>query len=719
MRDVPWRAAANRASAFWAAVTLALVGAAPAAASDTQWWILDSPPDYAKSEARGVVVQPDGSLALGPRALSTRLDSLTIVWSLAELGDGSLALAGDHGLVLRRAPGGETKVWARLGSGQVLCLAPDGDGAVAGTGPDGLVYRISARGDTTLLARTGERYVWGLAPAGRGAWYAATGTRGRLLRLEGGKVRVIADTDESNLVSILADGQGGVLAGGDSEGRILHARADGSLRTVFDASESEVRSLAWGPDGALYAAALSSPATSGDEKEGEPSPVKTPPSGGRATIYRIVPDSSAASWWVAPQPLVFALTGIGTAGGRGGVAGGWRGLVAATGDRAAVYLVERAGGATQWLALPEGQVTALAVDPRGQVYAATSNPAALWQLGPERAPKGELLSMALDARRFARFGLLQWRGEAGGGRVTLAARCGNTDPADTTWSDWESVGQGGALHLPAARYLQWRVTLEGGNPHVESVETAWREQNQAPRVEDVLVAPQGEGFREGELQPHVEPITQTLPGGQRVEYSAPQAGTLRQLRDLPMWARGLRTIQWRASDPNGDPLHFRIEARPEPAGAWTLVAKDLDQTSYTWDTNALPDGRYRVRVTASDAEGNAVGEELTGEGLSQPFAVDNTPPEITSLEARGEPRALVVTGQARDLASPLQRVEVSLDDGPWRPVTPEGGFTDQRQHSFRARLGDVPPGEHTVSVRAVDLVGNPAVRAVHATVPAR
>ena len=704
------------ALAILSSLVLAALTATWTQASDTQWWILDSPSDYAKSESRGVVVRADGSLEPGPRAVSTPLDSLAVVWSAVVLRDGSVALAGDHGLILRWRPGGGVRPWARLAAGQVLSLAADGDGVVAGTGPDGLVYRVSDRGDTTLLARTGERYVWGLVRAGGAAWYAATGSRGRLLRLEGGKVRIVADTDESNLVSILADGNGGAFAGGDSKGRVYRAYADGSLRTVFDASEDEIRALALGPDGALYAAALSTPGTTEDDKSAEPKPVETAPAGGRATIYRIVPDSSAMAWWVSPQSLVFALAGTGDA------AGDRRGILAATGSRAAVYLVERAGAASQWLASPEGQVTALASGPGGRLYAATSNPATLWQLGPDRAPRGELLSQALDARRIARFGQLQWRGDAGGGRVSLSTRSGNSDEPDTTWSPWAPVGageRGGAIHSQPARYLQWRVGFEGGSPRIESVETAWREQNQAPRAEDVLVSPQGDAFREGELQPHLDAITQNLPGGQRVEYSAPPATTPGQLRSLPMWARGLRTVQWRASDPNGDPLQFQLEVRPEPAGPWTLLAKDVEQTNYTWDTSALPDGRYRLRLTASDAGGNAVGEELRTEALSQPFTVDNTPPLVTALEARGEAGALLVTGKAEDAASALQRVEVSLDDGAWRAVTPDGGFTDQLAHSFHVRLGGVTSGEHTVSVRVVDLSGNPAVRTVRATVPAR
>jgi len=705
--ESPRRGVAGRALPVLSAFALAVLLAAGARASDTQWWILDSPSDYVKSESRGLVVRPDGSLETGPRAVSTALDSMRVVWSAVVLGDGSVALAGDGGRILRWTPGGGARPWARLAHGQVLALAPDGDGVVAGTGPDGLVYRVSARGDTTLLARTGERYVWGLAPAGGGAWYAATGTHGRLLRIEGGKVRIVADTDESNLVALLGDRSGGVFAGGDSRGRVYHLSRSGALRTVFDAAEDEIRALTFGPDGALYAAALSSPGSTEDDHEGEPTPVKSAPATGRSTVYRIVPDSSAVSWWVAPQPLVFALAGSAATGGGAG------GVLAATGDRAGVYLIERAGGATQWLACPEGQVTAFATGSGGRVYAATSNPAALWQVGPDRAERGELLSMALDARRYARFGLVQWQGDAGGGRVELSTRSGNTDEPDSTWGPWEPVGpgeRGGAVRSPAARYLQWKIEVAGDKARIEAVETAWREQNQPPRVEDVLVSPQGQGFREGELQPRMEPVTQTLPGGQRVEYSAPSAGTPAQLRDLPVWARGLRTAQWRGSDPNGDPLRYRVEVRQEPAGVWVRVAEDLDQPSHTWDTSALPDGRYRLRVTAGDSAGNAVGEELTGSAVSQPFTVDNTPPEVTALEVTGQPGALEIRGRAADATSPLQRVEVAVDDRPWRAMTPDGGFTDARAHTFRARVADLAAGEHTVSVRAVDLAGNSAVR---------
>jgi hypothetical protein len=693
------------------ALALALGGlAAPGGAAETQWWILDSPGDYAKAESRGVLLRPDGALELGPRAESTPAESLSVIWAIVPLADGSMAIAGDRGRVLRWTPERGATLWAKLPVGQVLSLAAAGDGVVAGTGPDGLVYRVGARGDTALLARTGERYVWGLAPGPRGSWYAATGTRGRLVRIEDRAATTLLDTDESNLVSLVSDGRSGVFMGGDSRGRVFHVAADGTARTLFDASEDEIRGLARGADGALYAAALSASAvTDGDEPSSEgPAPVKSPVSGGRTVVYRIVPDSLAAAWWTAAQPMVYALLPSSD------------GILAATGNRAGVYRIERAGGASQLLAAPQGQVTALALGRDGQIVAGTSNPGVLWRLGPARAERGELLSPVHDARRIAAFGRVRWRGAAGGARVEIETRSGNTDTPDTTWSPWRggvADPDGRRAECPPARYLQWRLRLAGGAPRLESVETAWRERNLAPRIDELVVAPQGQGFREGELTPRAESITQNLPGGQKVEYTMPSGATPRALRELPMWARGMRTVQWRASDPNGDVLRYRVEVRAEAGGEWLEVGDDLEAAAFTWDTNSLPDGRYRLRVTVSDAPGNALGEAQTESALSERFTVDNTPPQFSALDASGEPGAVVVRGRAEDGFSPLSRIEASLDDEDWRVVTPDGGLADDRALGFSARFADVKAGEHTLSVRVVDLAGNSAVRASRVVVP--
>ncbi len=696
-----------------AGLALAAV-AATACAAETQWWVSDSPADHAKGEARGIVVRADGTIELGPRTESTPDDSLTTVWAIAVLKDGSVALAGNRGRIDRWTERDGIRPWVRLPVGQVLSLAADGDGLVAGAGPEGVVYRVSAHGDTSRLCNTGERYVWGLVPAGAGDWFAATGTHGLLLRVRQGRSERVFDSNESNLVSLVSDGAGGVYAGGDSRGHIIHVTSQGTPRSVYDAAEDEIRALARGPDGALYAAALTGNVVpAGGDEEPAATPTLAPPRGAvsdaRATVYRIVPDSIATTYWSSPQPFVHALLAHGG------------GMLAATGNRAGVYRLEHADGASLWLSAPQGQVTALAA--RGeQVFAATSNPTVLWRLGPERAARGELLSPALDARRIARFGHVLWRGEANGARVDLFTRSGNTDPPDSTWSAWQggpADPAGRAAAAPPARYLQWKLVLIGGQPRIASVEASWREQNLPPRVEDVVVAEQGQDVREGELVPRSEPITQTLPGGQKVEYSLTQPPNPRQLRELPVWAGGLRTAQWRAVDPNGDPLRFRLEARAEGATSGVLLADDLAASTWTIDTHALPDGRYRLWVTASDRAGNARGEERTGDGLSAPFTVDNTPPAVTRLELKPERGTIRVSGAAEDALSTVSRLEVAYDGEDWRPVTPVGGFADSRRVEFQTLIPDVKPGTHSVGVRAVDAAGNSVTRAALVDVAGR
>lgn len=686
----------------FAVVLAAAAAAGGAGATETQWWSSDSPADYAKAETRGVVVNADGVLEPGPAAASYAADSLRTAWAIAVMADGSVAVAGDRGRIERWTAGGGIRPWVKLGGGQVLSLAADGDGLLAGTAPGGLVYRISANGDTSLVVRTGERYVWAIVPAGRGAFWAATGTRGRLLRVEGGKASIVFDSEESNLVSLVADGRGGVYFGGDSQGRVYHVAADGTAATLYDAAEDEIRALARGADGSLWAAALSLTAVTseGSDDDDRPAPARGPLSGGRATLYRLAPDSATVAWWTAPQPLIHALAATAD------------GPLVATGNRAGVYRLERLNGAAQLLAPPQAQVTALAAGADGAVWAATSNPAALWKLGPGAARDAELVSAPLDARRFARFGRLRWNGT---GSARFFTRSGNCETPDTTWSRWQPVpagDDGGRVASPAARYLQWKVVMGAGS-RVHDVAVAWREPNLAPRLEEVTVAPQGQGFREGELGTRNEAVTQTLAGGQKVEYSATLPGN-KPVREMPMWARGLRTLQWKASDPNGDPLRFRVEIRREDGGDWVEIGKDLAASVFSWNTNTLPDGRYRLRVTASDAAANPLGEERSAEVVSEPFTIDNTPPAIPELAADGAR----VRGRAEDSGSPVVRLEVAVDDGDWRAVAPEGGIGDARTAAFAFALPGLRPGEHVVSVRAIDMAGNSATRAIHVKVAA-
>jgi hypothetical protein len=102
----------------------------------------------------------------------------------------------------------------------------------------------------------------------------------------------------------------------------------------------------------------------------------------------------------------------------------------------------------------------------------------------------------------------------------------------------------------------------------------------------------------------------------------------------------------------------------------------LKATLLTWNTNTLPDGRYRLKVEASDRLGNSIGEDLVGDAVSEPFSVDNTLPQVTSLSASIEKGQAVLAGAAADGEGWLQRLDVSVMYGRGVAVSPEGGFSD-------------------------------------------
>src|SRR6185295_18252970 len=119
-----------------------------------------------------------------------------------------------------------------------------------------------------------------------------------------------------------------------------------------------------------------------------------------------------------------------------------------------------------------------------------------------------------------------------------------------------------------------------------------------------------------------------------------------------------------------------------------------------WDTTALPEGKYRVRVEASDELANPPDQSLKHELVSETVVVDNTPPRSDNLTLNGRKlRCRVVDG-----TSPIARVEIAVDGkDQLRPLGAADGIFDTTDEAVDAEVGAVvPPGSHVVVVRAFD-----------------
>ncbi len=79
-----------------------------------------------------------------------------------------------------------------------------------------------------------------------------------------------------------------------------------------------------------------------------------------------------------------------------------------------------------------------------------------------------MLSEVLDAKIISKWGALRWEGDTPEGTsVSVAVRSGNVAEPDDTWSDWsaeQTDAEQAVIAAPAARFLQYRVTLATDQP---------------------------------------------------------------------------------------------------------------------------------------------------------------------------------------------------------------------------------------------------------------
>jgi hypothetical protein len=171
------------------------------------------------------------------------------------------------------------------------------------------------------------------------------------------------------------------------------------------------------------------------------------------------------------------------------------------------------------------------------------------------------------------------------------------------------------------------------------------------------------------------------------------------------YEKGLLTFIWRADDENRDDLLYDLQYRREGETAWHVLKQGLTDAIFVWDTTSVPNGRYTVRVLASDAPSNSPATALTGDLESTAFDIDNTPPSITITAARREGNRTVLAFDVRDDNSAVLKVEYSLDGDKWQAVYPRDGIADSRLEQFELPLaeGQTPAG---VVLRAADALNN-------------
>ena len=80
-----------------------------------------------------------------------------------------------------------------------------------------------------------------------------------------------------------------------------------------------------------------------------------------------------------------------------------------------------------------------------------------------------------------------------------------------------------------------------------------------------------------------------------------------------MFQKGLQTISWKGDDEDWDRLIYSLQYRREGEATWHDLRSGLTDGIFVWDTASVADGRYIVKVLASDSPSNASDRALVGE----------------------------------------------------------------------------------------------------------
>jgi WD40 repeat protein len=728
-------------------------------AEHTRRWRQSTYEEFQKGKAQGVAVRSDGHLELAPKFSLLADADASYLWSLKTDANGVLyAGGGSPAKVFRFEGGGKPKIVFESTDLLVQSIAFDGKGALyVATSPDGKVYKVSPSGEKSVFFDPKAKYIWDLAFAKDGTLFVATGDKGRIYSVgPEGKGELYYASDEAHIKVLGFDGKGNLLAGTEPNGRILRIThsaeraakkktpedsvADGFV--IYETSKREVTSIAVGADGSLYVAAIgektrpgmAAPSAVITTSQGTTTITNVTPGavqGGvpflafpqaiSSSIYRIAVDGAPEEIWSSRDEIVYAL-GLNSDGR----------LLAGTGNSGALLVIDGRGVYAQLAKSGSSQITGISRTSNGKVYLCTANPGKVFSLGPEYEVEGTFESQSFDAKLFSQWGHIEWWGPpamsatAKGGkeskepRLEFFVRSGNTEDPGKEWSRWYGPYStpGTQIEAPAARFLQWKAVIHDGRPGdgIDWVSAAYLPKNVVPVIDGIALQEPGTRAQTTVVitgqaanvilrQPAAPNPVGTVITTTTTKFEQPPQG---------IYQKGYATVLWAAHDDNDDDLRYSVYFRGENQRDWLPLKDNLDQRFYSWDTTAMPDGAYYLRIVASDSPSNPPNVALKTERESERFEIDNTPPVIQKLEGNATgmnaDRSMGVSCDfqftATDATSGIEKAQYSIDGGEWILLAPLQGISDSKTETYSFTVRGLAPGEHTIAVRAYDRFDN-------------
>ena len=577
----------------------------------------------------------------------------------------------------------------------IFAITVDDSGYIyLGTGPKGKIYGLDSLGrKAEVLYESRDKNILSLASGQDGCIYAGSDNRGLIYKIDPGtnKAAVLYDSDEPEITALLftksnnqieqtpenVSGIFGDLYATSTSAQIVQTQTQFAASAIAgvsagrpEAAEQKTTSTNQSQNGLK----LEIPNT---KKPNGKKPPQAPPAArkgakpGKAShIYKINEDGFVTD--VFEETAIFFC-----------LAQEDEKLLVGTGNNARLFSVEPATEQQAVIYEDEqaSQITAIAVA-GNEVYLGTANPAKLIKLGTGFASEGTYTSDLIDAGQPAKWGKLQLEADIPQGcSVKVASRSGNVkdinDPTFSQWTEQVEVAEPIQLTCPLGRFCQYKLVLRSkdGNksPLIREIAIASTVPNLAPKVESVTVERITTAGKEGQFK-----------------------------------------ISYVTKDDNDDKLIYKIDFRKVGRINWIELKDQLDAASFEWESKTVEDGRYEVRITASDERSNTTSTKLTGSRVSEPVVIDNTGPFVKDMKMKStienNKQYRIFEIEVLDELSAVEKLEYTIDSNTdWIGTVPNDLVYDTTEENFTIKIDAekyLPKGDHVLTIKASDAVGN-------------
>jgi len=598
-----------------------------------------------------------------------------------------------------------------LANEHIFAMASDVAGRllVGISGEKCCLSRLEAEKMETVFEPNDAKYIFAIAVGDDGDIYLGTGPAGKVYRLDsfGKNPQMVYDSLDKNILSLTVGADGFVYAGSDSRGLVYKINPHTKTATVlYDSEQEEITALLFAKDGDLYAAATSAKITAAETKFAAKVPLAGRPEtkakdgtissgsqqGGLKLNIANTKDADTVSKdqvisHKGPKPqknsYIYKITKQGFVTDIFSEMAVFfclsrqnENLFVGTGNSGQLFSIDPESEQEKivYEAPQASQITSV-VSTDTDVYIGTANPARLIKLGSRFSSEGTYSSALIDAEQPASWGKLQIEADIPPAcKVMASSRSGNVkDINDPTFSDWTAPVEITApvqLRCPAGRFCQYKLILQSQNG-VDS-----------PLIREIAVAG-------------------TVPN------LAPKVDSVTAVRIVKAGQVGVFKIEYEATDDNKDKLIYKIDFRKIGRTNWIELEDEIQAGNFEWDGKTVEDGRYELRVTASDEKSNTSETSLAGSRISEPIVVDNTGPAIEKDSIGKDGKTATLQLEARDKLSAIGELYYTVDsNADWIGAVPEDLVYDTTYENFRIVVEDLGSGEHIIAIKVADDVGN-------------